>query len=79
MGACDSGNVRTDNSDGNAELFTGFGQVFSYETATTLKRTVLLAYPAHAVFLNVFESITQWLMNKEHLQAGLLPVCCIQK
>lgn len=46
----DSGNVWSENSDGNGKSFVGFVQLFFDKSITILKCTALVAYYVQGVF-----------------------------
>lgn len=79
MGFRDSCNVWIQNSNGRAEAFEGFIQLSSDHTATTLYSTVLVAYPEHAILLNVFARGRQGCKDRVHTMVRFLPVCSTRK
>lgn len=73
MGSCESGNMGIDNSDGSKELFVGFIQFFSNNTAKTLKCTMLVQYPVQCFLLTTSAKRKQSLIITEHTLMGFLP------
>lgn len=79
MGSRGSGYVWIENTDRTAKSFHGSVQLFLDRTATTLKRTVLVAYTVQAISLNVTAGIKQWLVDNLHTLVGFPSVCRIQE
>lgn len=76
MGSFDSRAVWSERRNGIRELFVGFVQIFSEKTLTTLKITELVAYPVHAMLLNVSRRKSHWVTDNGHTLVGFLLVCC---
>lgn len=51
-------------------------QIFSNTTATTLKRTALLAYPVHVILLIVSLRQRHRVIDNGYILVELLSVCC---
>lgn len=60
-------------------LFVGFNHVYCEETAMTLKTMALVAFPMHAMVLNVSAKAKQLLVGNHHTQVGFVPISCTQK
>lgn len=75
IGTLDSGNVRTENSDGCLQSLVGFIQVFSDKIAATLNSKHLVAYAQHPSFLNVSSRRKQQFIDIGHTLVRLKTVC----
>lgn len=49
-------------------------EVYSDETATTLKEKATVDYPVHEVLMNFTKELRQYLIDHGHTLAGVLPV-----
>lgn len=57
----------------------GLFQLFSDKTARGLESTDLVPQPLHAILLNVYPEIKQWLIGIGHRLVGYLAVRCTQE
>lgn len=75
MGSFESGDIWNERRGEGRETFVGFAQIFSDKTATSRKGSALVAYPVHAVLLNLSIGTRQWLIDQGHALVAFLPVC----
>lgn len=75
-GPLDCKTLRIDKSNGNVESFVGFIQLIFEKTATTMRSTALLAYPAHVILLSLLVIRRQSLLDNGCSLVTFQPVCC---
>lgn len=68
--------VWIDKSDEIMELFRGFVQLFSVRMATTLRNTMLVALPIHAILWNILDRRRPQMIDNGCTLAKFIPVRC---
>lgn len=74
----DPDTFRSDNLYDKNNNFVGIVQLYSDQTATTLKATDIVAYPVHTVLLNFTTKFHHYLTDNRHALVSLLPVSTLE-
>lgn len=66
--------IRNENTQEKNSPFAAMIQIYSHETATSLKAKTTVVYPVHNVLLKFTKDFRRPLINHGHATADLLPV-----